>query len=102
MNNHAKCCDHNDVWKIFFECPTWKSRLRNFRAIKLVEDVEELQKGWIDHLGHGNQNAKETWFESKFDMQILGKYLPLQYTKENEGDQELDMQVLRELCVIAM
>jgi hypothetical protein len=25
---------------------------------------------------------------------ILGKYLPLQYTKENEGDQELDMQVL--------
>jgi hypothetical protein len=27
-------------------------------------------------------------------QKILGKYLPLQYTKENEGDQELDMQVL--------
>jgi hypothetical protein len=102
MHNHAKCYDHDDVWKIFFECTTWKSRLRNFRAIKLVEDVEELQKGWIDHLGHGNQNAKETWFEPRFDMQILGKYLPLQYTKENEGDQELDMQVLGGLCVIAM
>jgi hypothetical protein len=35
-------------------------------------------------------------------MQILGKYLPLQYTKGNEGDQELDMQVLGGLCVIAM
>ncbi len=53
----------------FFECTTWKSRLRNFRAIKLVEDVEELQKRWIDNLGHGNQNAKETWVEPKFDMQ---------------------------------
>jgi hypothetical protein len=40
-------------------CTIGGSKLRNFRAIELVEDVENLQRGEINHLGRGNQNAKE-------------------------------------------
>ncbi len=68
----------------------------------MVEDVEELQKGWIDHLGHGNQNAKKLGLSRNLTCKSLGSICHCNTQKKNEGDQELDMQVLGGLCVIAM
>jgi hypothetical protein len=60
MHDCVECCDHGwCLQKIICLCRIGDSKLKNFRAIKLVEDVEDLQRGESNHLRWGNQNAKE-------------------------------------------
>jgi hypothetical protein len=44
----------------------------NFRVLKFVKDVKDLQRGESNHLGWGNQNVKEIMSTKEFDIQVLG------------------------------